>query len=54
MAIIELDVGLAVEQDLDVRALELSPQRMPRIARDRRVDIFDRAAAAALRLARTL
>ena len=46
--VVELDVRLAVERHLDAGAREVDAQRMPRAARDRRVDVLDRLAAAAL------
>src|SRR6266851_6372755 len=48
VAVVQLDIGFAIEQDADPGALELGAQRVPGIARHRRIDIFDRPATAAL------
>src|SRR5688572_17400332 len=44
--VVELDVGLAVQRYPDARAGELDAQPMPRVARDRPIDVLKRVAPA--------
>jgi len=50
VGVLLLDPGLSVEHDLDSRACELHAQRVPRVARDRRVHVLDRIAPAVRRV----
>jgi hypothetical protein len=48
--VVGVDIGLAVQRHADMPAGKLDPQRMPRSAGDRRVDILDGDAPARLRV----
>src|SRR4029434_1955460 len=50
MIVFHLDVRLAVEWHAELLAGELHSQRMPGVARNRRIDVLERSATAVLRI----
>src|SRR6266581_4063587 len=50
MAVVHLDIGLAVEHHADLFSGELHPQRVPDVPGHRRVDVLDRVAPSVLRV----